>query len=217
MLYCILFIRVSLISVSLRLECTAPSLSVLYTDSIHRSCTASTITTRAGGVKVTQELYIIYNSVFMLWFTVCKNTTNTSRKCSDDPWKTPGSASAHDWLEILMLPTSRWDVWLCLHTHVHTSRQKHLVHKTQLKMFEHLVVYANSAGKRLRVLKKNIQWLTLTWSWTVVSGSVASWRDGEDEMWSDTRCRNVGVSTNCSVSECNQLYITEFIKPKCFS
>lgn len=141
MLYCILFIRVSLISVSLRLECTASSLSVLYTDSIHRSCTASTITTRAGGVKVTQELYIIYNSVFMLWFTVCKNTTNTSRKCSDDPWKTPGSASAHDWLEILMLPTSRWDVWLCLHTHVHTSRQKHLVHKTQLKMFEHLVLY----------------------------------------------------------------------------
>lgn len=111
---------------------------------LHYLCcilTASTITTRAGGVKVTQELYIIYNSVFMLWFTVCKNTTNTSRKCSDDPWKTPGSASAHDWLEILMLPKSRWDVWLCLHTHVHTSRQKHLVHKTQLKMFEHLVLY----------------------------------------------------------------------------
>lgn len=93
---------------------------------LHYLCcilTASTITTRAGGVKVTQELYIIYNSVFMLWFTVCKNTTNTSRKCSDDPWKTPGSASAHDWLEILMLPKSRWDVWLCLHTRSHVRSE----------------------------------------------------------------------------------------------
>lgn len=185
---------------------------------LHYLCcilTASTITTRAGGVKVTQELYIIYNSVFMLWFTVCKNTTNTSRKCSDDPWKTPGSASAHDWLEILMLPKSRWNVWLNTRSHVpsETPRSQNTAENVRTSCF----VSTNSAGKRLRVLKKNIQWLTLTWSWTVVSGSVASWRDGEDEMWSDTRCRNVGVSTNCSVSECNQLYITVFIKPKCFS
>lgn len=186
---------------------------------LHYLCcilTASTITTRAGGVKVTQELYIIYNSVFMLWFTVCKNTTNTSRKCSDDPWKTPGSASAHDWLEILMLPTSRWNFWLCLHTRSHvpseTPRSQNTAENVRTSCCLHKLGWKTSPR-----LEEEHPVLTLTWSWTVVSGSVASWRDGEDEMWSDTRCRNVGVSTNCSVSECNQLYITVFIKPKCFS
>lgn len=119
---------------------------------VSAACTASTITTQARGVKVTQELYVsggpVFSSVLMPWLGL------DTKNCL---WK---------YLKHVQ-KMFRWpakNTWFCLHTQLtgnvwlyskmsgfvstNTSRQKHLVHKTLLKICEHLV---STAGKCLHI------------------------------------------------------------------